>query len=217
MTGNCSNKGEKGRWGQCRLCSGASKICASKEKHTGFWGGEGEEPAGRQGREQNTTSEFCAYPSGAGSWHTCQQGWTRIRRATWKSSDLLSFLPSKCSFTPWDFILSASCSKLLLCSITWTASEVSCGWFSDIRALLVLQLFLLVKQCFPLPQLRFWGAGTKSIVLRKTSQTENFFGQTYGAWEIVLARVMKASATGLPSPPSSLPSNFSVPWKQRNV
>lgn len=175
---------------------GASRKAGKRAKHH-FW--------------------FCAYPSGAGSWHTCQQGWTRIRRATWKSSDLLSFLPSKCSFTPWDFILSASCSKLLLCSITWTASEVSCGWFSDIRALLVLQLFLLVKQCFSLPQLRFWGAGTKSIVLRKTSQTENFFGQTYGAWEIVLARVMKASATGLPSPPSSLPSNFSVPWKQRNV
>lgn len=58
MTGNCSNKGEKGRRGQCRLCSGASKIYASKEKHTGFWGGEGEEPAGRQGREQNTTSDF---------------------------------------------------------------------------------------------------------------------------------------------------------------
>lgn len=58
MNGNSSNKGEKGHWGQHRLCSGASEICASEEKHAGFWGGEGQEPARRQGREQNAASEF---------------------------------------------------------------------------------------------------------------------------------------------------------------
>lgn len=87
---------------------------------------------------------FCVYPSGAGTW-------CRNKKGYWKIPDLLSFLPSKHHFSPLrDFILS---SKALLCSIAWTAPELLYGWCFSHRALPVLHLFLLVKQCFPLPQL----------------------------------------------------------------
>lgn len=94
-------KEKKATGARHRRCSGASKTCASEDKQLDA--GEGKGRSRQEGRwESGAPPLILCFTSRSRDLVYPTTGLNKNKKGYWKASDLLSFLPSKGGFSPFE-------------------------------------------------------------------------------------------------------------------
>lgn len=193
------NKGERGQWGETRWVLGRGRTGASR----------------KAGEREEHHLGFCAAAPGAESWCTWQQDWEN-KKGYWKSLDLLSFLLSKGGFSPPETSSWMPTAENHCCAISHRL--VMRSLMHDVFLILghfyLLWFFLVVEQCFPVPQLALCGADPKSTGFDGDLPAwQDFWSGTQPVRSHPYTG-LETAAAGIPSPSCSPPTSLCLGNKE---